>query len=572
MKLKHFVQQFFTVLAVLAISLAFPTASGAYERILPIVPPPAPFPGGPLLPYEMISDLHSGPACIQMTLNSCPKIAQRKYHENQKDLLELISDNNPEPGMWFSSPAGMLAALMEPSLSPCGSWIDSSNSNRETAINELVYYMEKYRYLSPVSISKKEYWVAVCGFVTDKDPTTGTPQKPAILESIYWYDPKPGGEEGYNITSGALWKSLDEFWGVPHDKLGSRWHNKYIAIVEPPQAEVHITIPEWKKEGPILAVEHIETKFYRWLEKVKSENLAIGPFKSLARTQKMGTPLLVNAGEYQYYIVPFKNRRMAAIFNAYSGEFEEFRQFRQPLKYVMDPKRIRQNLKKTLGKYKVKNIDIKAPEFKYRRNLASVRRFSPTWQVKANVTDINGKKHTLDVVLDNAGQVFRGLDVLPDHNQKRIDLKAATKPLLLSLHAGTAIPAGSFAESYKAGINIVGDLEIPLRKTLSLRAIAGYNQFKSKFDDLDDTSIVNLNLNLRFSTTANPISLFVEAGPGYYLLKDSDNKFGVNVGCGFNFKLSPLIRFECAAHHNTIFTQDENTRYLHLAAGLLIQL
>ena len=141
-----------------------------------------------------------------------------------------------------------------------------------------------------------------------------------------------------------------------------------------------------------------------------------------------------------------------------------------------------------------------------------------------------------------------------------------------SLHLGSAVPIGNFADIYKAGFNIVGDIEIPLKKQFSLRGLLGFNQFKSKIDELDDTSIVNINLNLRYTTSGHPLTFFTEAGPGYYIFKDVDNKMGVDVGCGFQYKLSHRVWLEFAAHYNIIFTKENNTRFFHLAGGLIFRL
>jgi hypothetical protein len=562
MKTKHFV---FTILVVVGLYLALPTACGAYSVLLPDVMPPEP------LPYISTADHYNGAACVQMALNTCPNIAARIYHPDQDELYDWILFHDTEVGLWFSNPEGLRVALMDPFLTPCGNWVDYSNTDRNTVIGAMLYWLDNSRYLVPVSITDSEKWVAVCGFHSD-DPPTSTAYN-INLNYIYFYDPTPpGGAAPYVIVSSDAWETLNDYWGQPHNKPGSVWNNQYIAIIEPPPVNIKVRIPEWVWQGPILPVEDIKKAFYRWLEELRSERIDRGPFKMLAKSHEIGKPFLVDAGKYKYYIVPFKDSRLVATFNAYNGRFQEFRSFKQPQNYILDPKTIRKNLAKTFEKYKTKNFKIQKPQFKYRSALAQTGRFSPTWQAAASVTDFYGKKHELTVSLNSAGHVTKGLETLHIPITPPPVEPIEKKRPLFSIHTGTAVPMGDFADLYKAGFNILVDFEYPLKKRFSLRTLLGYNQFKSKLVGLDDTSIFNINLNVKYSTPGKPLTFFAEAGPGYYIIKDADNKMGVNVGCGFNFRLSQRIRLEFAAHHNTIFTSDKHTYFLHLGGGLIIRL
>jgi hypothetical protein len=561
MKTKHFV---LTILVVVGLYLGLPTACEAYNVLLPDVMPPEP------LPYIATADHYNGAACVQMALNTCPNVLARQYHLSQTDLYNRIRSHDTELGSWFSNPEGLRVTLMDPFLTPCGNWVEHSNTDRNTVIGEMIYWLDNSRYLVPVSITDGENWVAVCGFHSD-DPPTSTAY-PVTLNYIYFYDPTPpGGATPYAIVASDAWETLDIYWGVPHNKPSSFWHNKYIAIIEPPAVKIQVRIPEWVWQGPILPVEDIKKSFYRWLEGIRSERIDRGYFKMLAKSHEIGKPFLVDAGKYKYYIVPFKDSRLVATFNAYNGRFQEFRSFKQPQNYILNSKTIRKNLAKTFEKYKTKSFKIQKPQFKYRSALAQTGRFSPTWQVAANVTDVKGKKHELTVSLNSAGHVIKGLEALPTPPKTSTVEPHEKKRPLFSIHTGTAVPMGDFADLYKAGINILVDIEYPLKKRFSMRTLLGYNQFKSKLAGFDDTSIFNINLNLKYSTPGKPLTFFAEAGPGYYIIKDADNKMGVNVGCGFNFRLSQQIRLEFAAHHNTIFTSDKNTYFLHLAGGFIIR-
>ena len=117
MKIKYF---FLTILAAALFQMAF-TASDAigYSLMLPDTQPV------PTLPYVAEEDHYSGPASVQMALNSCPAVAARHLN-SQDDIYNSIVLHNSEPTLWFSSPAGIRGALSDPALLPCGHWSDYS--------------------------------------------------------------------------------------------------------------------------------------------------------------------------------------------------------------------------------------------------------------------------------------------------------------------------------------------------------------------------------------------------------------------------------------------------------------
>lgn len=185
-------------------------------------------------------------------------------------------------------------------------------------------------------------------------------------------------------------------------------------------------------------------------------------------------------------------------------------------------------------------------------------------------TNNNGQDDLLDIRSGKSRD--KNENGIPDEAEKLPDENGKGSHTSLSLHTGIAIPQGNFADAFKAGINILVDLEYPMKNRFSLRAELGYNQFKSKLAKIDDTSIVNFNLNLRYSTTGNPLIFFAELGPGYYFLKDATDKAGINAGCGIYYKISRRLGLEFASHYHNIFIADKNTHFIHLAGGLIVNL
>lgn len=371
----------------------------AYFLMLPIMPPSPPF------PYTAEKDHYSGPACVQMILNSCPDIAERNFH-SQDDIYSSILAHNIEPSIWFSDPKGIEGALEDSIFSPCGNWVDYSNTDKNYVLGKMLYYLKAQQYLTPVSVGENERWVVVFGYETDVEPSS--PSSSVTLLNVFYYDPIPGSQ-AYGWKSGTAWLNTVDCWGVPLNKPGSSWHNKYIAVIEPPEVSIKVIVRRWVLKGRILPLERIEQYFRRWLNYVRQKELARGPFEILSKDVKAEKPILVKTPKYSYYLVPFKDRRLAAIFNAYDGSFEEFRYFQKPRRYTVDRKIIKNRLSDILRTYKAEVTEIQAPSPLYDPELALAGRFSPTWQVQAIVKDARGISHKLLISVDDAGKVVRGL-------------------------------------------------------------------------------------------------------------------------------------------------------------------
>jgi len=406
MKAKH------VLLVGLAAALLLPTLAtrpaAAYSVLLPDVQP------SPSLPYVAEKDHYSGPAGIQMILNSCPNTAARHYHD-QDNIYISIMLHNAEPATWFSDPSGIKGVLEDTAFSPCGHWVDYSNTNKHHVLGKMLYYMKTQRYLTPVSIGSTERWVAVIGYQTDVEPPYSGP---VTLQNIFFYDPLPGNPS-YGWVTGTVWLSDSVYWGVPLSKTGSSWHGKYIAIIEPPEAGPMVRVFKRILRGPILPPERIERYFYyRWLGEARKEIPAQGPFRIIHEDFGIERPILVKTPDYSYYLMFFKDHRLAAIFNAYDGSFEELRYFERPQRYVTESKVVRSILSKALRQYKAEVVEMSTPEIRYDQELPGADRFSPRWEVRAVVRDARGTVRRVPVSVSATGQLTSSLDELETDRQK----------------------------------------------------------------------------------------------------------------------------------------------------------
>ena len=398
-----FKQSFLIGVAVVLLHFIITTSVvGQHSVILPDSPPTPP------LPYVAEKDHYSGPACVQMILNSCPDLTKRQYH-SQDNIYASILIHNDEPTSWFSDPSGIEGALEDPVFFPCGSWIDYSNVTKSYVLGKMLYYMNTQRYLTPVSIGNGEHWVIVIGYQTDAvPPITGS----VTLHNVLYYDPQVGTLSPFGWVSGTAWLNTSEFWGTSHSKPGSSWNNKFISVIEPPEVNIEILVVDWIVSGPILPPIRIERNVYQWLEEIRTRGLLPGPFKELDEYIRIEKPILVKAEDYSYYLVSFKNRHFAAIFNAYNGSFEEIRYFREPQNYVADLQTMTTRINQTFSSYKAELVKLAAPNLRYDPKLAMVGRFSPTWEVEAEIKNARGKKQKMPILLNATGKVIKGVETV----------------------------------------------------------------------------------------------------------------------------------------------------------------
>ncbi len=164
------------------------------------------------------------------------------------------------------------------------------------------------------------------------------------------------------------------------------------------------------------------------------------------------------------------------------------------------------------------------------------------------------------------------IDVL-DHTLYNGELSGLIKQRTrysFSLHAGTTVPTGSYANIFDPGLNILLDLDYHFTSIFSLVAFFGYNDFKSKIAGVDDNYWLNLSLNARYTRPwGGPWSLYVGAGPGLYIPETGDNEPGANVGFGLDYDYSSRVQFELGVDYHTIF--DPDIQFVHSHAGVIFR-
>ncbi len=427
-------------LASVLLSLVLAVDAGAYNVLLPddIC--------SPATPYLAEQDHYSGPACVQMALNCCPTVTQRTLHTQNALYTSILTHNSEPPALgWFSDPAGIEDTLEDPALAPCGHWVDMSDTDKAKVLGRVLYWLKTQRYFTPVSIGAGEHWVNVIGYQSNVEPSSSS--STVTLTDIFFYDPLPGGSSS-GWVSGTTWLTAAEYWGVSHNRTGSAWHGKYIAIVEPPPVNIQVVADDWVLTGPVLPPDTILHRVRQWLATVPNTETP-GPFEALRQDAQPRQPLLVTAEDYSYYLVELEDRRFAAVFNAYDGSFEEIRAFDQPRPTFFDPEPVADRLQAALRDYGVEPLSVQAPLLAHRGEVSPAGRISPRWELSARVRDAEGAK-TVTFRLNAAGQVVTGLDQLVVKPPRKVTPRGYEKSF--ELYSGYYFPDGEVDEDFTFGL------------------------------------------------------------------------------------------------------------------------
>ncbi len=301
--------------------------------------------------YGQEQCVYCGAASVQMIRNGYPNPADRLFY-SQLDIWNTIQVNNstdPADTNWATDPHGMTGCLQSLSNPPGVHWAEFAEALRDTALFDILYWMNVREYPCGVLINQGGHWVVIVGFTTDVEPVAGSTPS---LQSITIHDPEPHNVGTDSTMTGAQWFSGP--WNGAIMYAGT-WKDKYVAVVEPPTQKGEVRVKEVGRIGrklltPAQAVEYarrsiVEMKLaeqskYRLLEHKDVDNLnPILVREEMQSNRKEKVP--------HYYIVPFgfksefgerkvRMARVCVLVNAYTGNFEEVTAFGKPMRYLLE--------------------------------------------------------------------------------------------------------------------------------------------------------------------------------------------------------------------------------------------
>ena len=155
--------------------------------------------------------------------------------------------------------------------------------------------------------------------------------------------------------------------------------------------------------------------------------------------------------------------------------------------------------------------------------------------------------------------------------------QSALKPLSFGVTGGASMPTGDFGDVASTGYNVGALLEFkPVASPVSLRFEGTYQSFDFK-DGFDGNARIIAGLaNAAFRLpVGSMIRPYLIGGAGMYnvggevagVKVDSENKFGINGGAGFELPLTGISTFVEARYHS-VFTENTNTNLFPVTVGI----
>jgi opacity protein-like surface antigen len=161
--------------------------------------------------------------------------------------------------------------------------------------------------------------------------------------------------------------------------------------------------------------------------------------------------------------------------------------------------------------------------------------------------------------------------------------------IFVSVGSGLSVPMAEsgFTDAYNLGFNAHGSLTFPLSNNVSVRGDIQYNNFPY------DESSPNFGGNFTATTIkgdlivgkfdSREVSPYGLAGAGLYIISasitqnnvsisSSETDFGIGIGGGVNFGVSPKASIYIETQYNFIFNDGTAKGYLPIKAGVMFRL
>jgi len=346
--------------------------------------------------YGQLNNIYAGPASAQMVMNSYPPPGTPMYFEQSVIWTSIQSHNSGEAG-WATDPQGMRGAMLELNPPPVGTWSILSYPVKEDLMFQVLFWMNYNNYAVPTLVNGGYHWVVVVGYETDIEPTYGS--DPELIE-ITINNPWPIGSGQTETMDDDIW--YDTYWANPVQNAGT-WYNKYVAVIEPPEAEGTVSFTPVERRGleeisSEAALQYAET----WIDQLNlaAKDPSYAALDDQAR-ENYG-PLLVREGLSfgktakdvpYYYIIPYyittnaevlsavdakavDGVRVCVIVNAFTGRYEEVASFHSPIDYIYKDEAL-QIAAKALG-VETKVLD---GTLVYQACALSQSRVTPFWEI-----------------------------------------------------------------------------------------------------------------------------------------------------------------------------------------------
>lgn len=334
--------------------------------------------------YCQETDIWCGAATGQMILEGYPNGVEHPFA--QTDVWNHIQTHKDDPAVgWATDPDGLSDTLGE--LGPEGHWVVFSNSNAQSLMFSMTYWMTRRQFPSAALVYGFQHWVVIDGFTTDVDPTSSSTVNLQYVDIVDpWNPPCATATHGgiRQFMTGSNWYS--NYWYTPGNIAASKWNGKYVAVVEPPVREGVAKAPREVSEGRIIPASEARERAVRFLKELPLKERR--GYYTLQRNTAL-EPMLVNRERNGYYIVPFgyeqgQISQGAVLINAYEGGFQEVGVFQKPVKFLPEARAVKLALSYLCSCERPKS-EVRS-RLVFRPSQQTQSRFLPVWEVTVGKT------------------------------------------------------------------------------------------------------------------------------------------------------------------------------------------
>ncbi len=139
-----------------------------------------------------------------------------------------------------------------------------------------------------------------------------------------------------------------------------------------------------------------------------------------------------------------------------------------------------------------------------------------------------------------------------------------------SFHAGVAVPLGTFKNIAKKGTCLGLDYAYRFTPHLAVRWEAGLNNFKNSALIPKYLTLTHGNVYLQYRFDAGNIVPYIEAGSGYYKMKNGNSAAGFTGGVGLQFELTNSLNLDVNVHGHRV-GGNLDLSFIRLLGGIIIK-
>ena len=131
---------------------------------------------------------------------------------------------------------------------------------------------------------------------------------------------------------------------------------------------------------------------------------------------------------------------------------------------------------------------------------------------------------------------------------------------------GVAIPHGEVNDFFDPNIAATADLEYHATDQFSIAGLFGYRRFSSSFSGHEN--LYQISAGPKFYLTTDSTRPFVNGGAGAFVDDTGTVRFGLHLGGGLQFQVSPKVALEGEYQFHNVFVGGANFRFSTVQGGV----